>query len=326
MRFLAYVTERLNDRNFPNSYYRERVHIDIYEAPDKKSVLDLILADFPEMGVVRQKMSRANIDDVSYITTIHPLDANWEAIWTAPHQCNECHNTFTKLDRAKMRIRGGGGEFCSEECQRAHYIRFAPPSSFDIGTVYMITHKPTGRRYIGVTVRWVMQRWWEHLKAESGSPLHKLIKSEGIENFTFEILVQFKPSEIDAYAIEAEYIRKYNAREAGLNAVDGHKTIEKTPEMAEKPNITRIIANKRPLSHDEMAVLNVYNLIAIIIFRRELTIESIEFMVAIMRINNIAQQNIAVHTSPLEQNGMSIAAYQLKMHDVAQNISRGMMR
>lgn len=90
-------------------------------------------------------------------------------------------------------------------------------------------------------------------------------------------------------------------------------------------NIHRIIANKRPLSHDEMAVLNVYSLIAIIIFRRELSVESIEFMVTLMRLNNIAQGNINVYADSVRvdgQTGATIAVY----HQHMQNVARSMMR
>lgn len=90
----------------------------------------------------------------------------------------------------------------------------------------MITHLPTGRKYVGVTVRWVMMRWWEHMKAESGSPLHNLIKQRPIEEFTFQILEIFKPSSEDPYAREAYYIKLHNAKADGLNAVEGHKQIE----------------------------------------------------------------------------------------------------
>ncbi len=213
-KFLAYVT------------YIERIFIQIYEAEDKEQVKSLLLSDCSDFMVkVRQKRTANMPPEEKYITTIFELNESWLDIWTKKHTCIECKNDYTKLEKAQMQSRGMG-EFCSEECYRQHNVRFEAPSSYDNGAVYMITHLPTGQRYIGVTIRWILQRWWEHMKATSGSPLHQLILQDGIEAFTFQILHRFKPSELDPYQIESKYISEYNAKEAGLNAVDGHKVKE----------------------------------------------------------------------------------------------------
>jgi hypothetical protein len=94
----------------------------------------------------------------------------------------------------------------------------------------MITHKPTGQWYVGVTIRWLMQRWWEHIKADSGSPFYLFVKSHDIAEFSFEVLEVFKPSELDLFARESYYIQKYNAVEAGLNTVKGRTSV--SPEQA----------------------------------------------------------------------------------------------
>lgn len=211
MKFLAYVTEV------------ERVFIQIYEADSKDEVKKLVLEDCKDYMVkVRQKYTKKTPYKERFITTIFELTPSWLDVWTRKHICIECKTEYTKLEKAQMQSRGTA-EFCSEECYRQNHVRFEAPDSYDKGTVYMITHIPTGQKYVGVTKRWIMQRWWEHFKAKSGSPLHVLIEQDGIEAFTFQVLALFQPSSVDPYIIEAEYIRKYNAKEAGLNAVDGHK-------------------------------------------------------------------------------------------------------
>lgn len=210
-KWLAYVTEI------------DRIFIQIYDAETKDDVKKMVLDDCSGFMVkVRQKRTKAMPYEERFITTIFELNDSWLDTWTRKHVCIECKNTYTKLEKAQMRSKGTA-EFCSEECYRQNHVRFEPPSSYDTGTVYMITHKQSGKRYIGVTKRWLMQRWWEHMKATSGSPLHKLIQQDGIEGFSFEVLAVFKPSEIDPYEIEASYIRDYNAVSDGLNAVEGHK-------------------------------------------------------------------------------------------------------
>lgn len=210
-KFLAYVTEI------------ERVFIQIYDAETKDEVKAMVLADCSDYMVkVRQKYTKNTPHEERFITTIFELNDSWLDVWTRKHICIECKMEYTKLEKAQMQSRGAA-EFCSEECYRQNHVRFEAPSSYDNGAVYMITHLPTRQKYIGVTIRWVMQRWWEHMKATSGSPLHQLILKDGIEEFSFQILQRFKPSEIDPYELEARYIRMHNAKEAGLNAVDGHK-------------------------------------------------------------------------------------------------------
>lgn len=211
MKYLAYVTEI------------ERVFIQIYEADSKDEVKKLLLADCSDYMIkVRQKRTSKMPYEERFITTIFEMTPDWLDIWTRKHVCVECKNEYTKLQKAQMQSRGTA-EFCSEECYRQNHVRFEAPDTYDKGTVYMIVHIPTGQRYVGVTKRWVMQRWWEHFKATSGSPLHQLILKDGIQCFTFQVLETFKPSQFDPYAIEAKYIIEYNAKEAGLNAVDGHK-------------------------------------------------------------------------------------------------------
>lgn len=219
MKWYVYITDRSDRDSFG---FGRRVFTELYEADSKDEVKALVLQDFEGISKVREKMTKTTPEGERFITTIKPMDSYWEGVFLNVHTCIDCQTPYTKLDKLRYQA-GGSGEFCSEECQKQHFVKYEAPSSFDSGHVYMITHKPSGQRYVGVTIRWVMQRWWEHMKATTTSPLHKLIQEDGIESFTFEVLAQFKPSEIDPYSIEASYIRDYNAKEAGLNAVDGHK-------------------------------------------------------------------------------------------------------
>lgn len=213
MKYLAYVTEI------------ERVFIQIYEADSKEEVKKLILADCSDYMVkVRQKRTAKTPYEERFITTIFEMTPSWLDVWTRKHICLECKNEYTKLEKAQMQSKGTA-EFCSEECYRQNKVRFEAPDSYDNGSVYMITHIPTGQKYVGVTTRWIMQRWWEHFKATSGSPLHLLILKDGIEAFTFQILERFKPSHFDPYVVEAYHINQHNAKEAGLNAVNGHSKV-----------------------------------------------------------------------------------------------------
>jgi hypothetical protein len=222
-KFYVYITDRLHEGG-SFGFGHERVFAEIYEAEDKDEVKNLVLRDFDYMPKVREKMTAKVPETERFITSIHELNDYWLDIWLTAHTCKECRNQYTKLEKNKFHT-GGSSEFCSAECQKQFNIRFevASVDSYNSGTVYMITHRPSGKHYIGVTTRWIMQRWWEHIKAKSGSPFHQLVQASSITDFTFEILEVFKPSEHDPYAREAFYIKKYNAVELGLNSVSGHQ-------------------------------------------------------------------------------------------------------
>lgn len=222
-KFYVYVTERVSQTG--GYYSRDVVFQDIYEAPDKDAVKSLLLNDFEHMTEVRQKVNK-KVEEPQFITTIFELNDHWEAIWFGKHLCIWCKNEYTKLEKAKQG-QGGTAEYCSRECYAQHKARFELDSQYNTAWVYQITHIPTGQIYVGVTIRWLMQRWWEHLKAESGSPLHQLIKSDGPLAFTFQILEEFDRTKHNEFEREKEWIDKLNTVLNGLNAVNGHKVVKK---------------------------------------------------------------------------------------------------
>lgn len=77
-----------------------------------------------------------------------------------------------------------------------------------------------------------MQRWWEHFKADSGSPFHLFLKTHDITEFTFEVLEVFKPSEHDPFERESPYIQKFNSVELGLNTLNGKEWRERVVVQA----------------------------------------------------------------------------------------------
>ena len=75
--------------------------------------------------------------------------------------------------------------------------------------IYKIVHKPTNLFYVGVTTQWLMDRWWQHIKAQTNSKFHKFIREHDITEFTFEILETFNPRENDPFLIEDKWIKKF---------------------------------------------------------------------------------------------------------------------
>lgn len=84
------------------------------------------------------------------------------------------------------------------------------------GSIYCITNKINGKRYIGQTAaEYVSARWSEHKNIaknnRSALPLYKDMQSYGVDNFIFEVLLDHVPiSDLDNK--EVEYIAKHNCR------------------------------------------------------------------------------------------------------------------
>ena len=93
--------------------------------------------------------------------------------------------------------------------------------------LYKITNLLNNKNYIGVTNRNPEERFAEHKKPSSKSFIGKAIQSDGIENFSFEILLaNIEDNKISS--LEYEYIKKYNsllpnAYNADLGGVEYHK-------------------------------------------------------------------------------------------------------
>lgn len=79
-----------------------------------------------------------------------------------------------------------------------------------------------GQTYVGKTKFDPQRRWKEHKWAlnrskESSMQIHKEMKKEGVENFTFEVIEECKESEVEIR--EIYWIKELNSCEEGYNAV-----------------------------------------------------------------------------------------------------------
>ena len=87
--------------------------------------------------------------------------------------------------------------------------------------IYKLTNKINNKFYIGITSETLNHRRKGHCrKARFGSTsnLHQAIRKYGEENWSKEILFEFKTTDKKyAYSVEQEFINKYNAYEDGYN-------------------------------------------------------------------------------------------------------------
>ena len=92
--------------------------------------------------------------------------------------------------------------------------------------IYKITNTITDECYIGQSVD-IYKRWSEHCKCglgidtPPGNKLYKAIQEYGLENFTFELLIECSQSELNSK--EKYFIELYQADVYGYNGTGGNK-------------------------------------------------------------------------------------------------------
>lgn len=72
--------------------------------------------------------------------------------------------------------------------------------------LYKITNLLNNKNYIGITNRNPEERFAEHKKPSSKSFIGKAIQADGVENFSFEVLLT-KIKDKDISNLECEYIK-----------------------------------------------------------------------------------------------------------------------
>lgn len=96
----------------------------------------------------------------------------------------------------------------------------------DVCGIYKITNWKTGECYIGQSVD-VRKRWYEHAKAglgidtPAGNKLYAAMQEFGLDDFTFELLLECKPEELNEK--EKYFIELYQANIVGYNGNAGQK-------------------------------------------------------------------------------------------------------
>lgn len=94
--------------------------------------------------------------------------------------------------------------------------------------IYCFTNKINNKKYIGSTINNPMVRYKQHLyhakhpeKDRGKYPLYEAIRKYGIDNFTFEILLEKECNEQEIREIEHNYIIEYNTvSPKGYNQTD----------------------------------------------------------------------------------------------------------
>ena len=217
---------RINHRKTGVSdFYSEQVERKFYfDFDTKKEVLTKIKEDYPEYFF--EKVPQRTANGEFFYVNVYELDEYWENFWTEKIPCQYCgENSVNRIDIKNNDY--SGYYFCCLEHEETFYAnRLAEndrvySNGGVVGFVYKITHKESGKVYIGKTVNHPIFRWFQHFKAQSGSYFHEVMKDSDITDWTYEVLDKLKDgTERDLLDLESKYISDYNA----TNPVYGYNT------------------------------------------------------------------------------------------------------
>lgn len=208
---------RINHRKeSKGSYYSQQVERRLYfDLETKKDVLTKIKEDYPEY--FSEKIPQRTAKGEFFFVNVYELSENWESFWTEKIPCKFCgENPVNRIDIKNNNY--SGYYFCCLEHEEQFYenrvaedIRTYKNGDI-VGFIYKITHKQTGKVYIGKTVNHPIFRWFQHFKAQSGSYFHEVMKKSDITDWTYEVIDKLKDgTENELLALESKYISDYQA-------------------------------------------------------------------------------------------------------------------
>lgn len=240
MEWFYQIKIKVDGTSFRSAEYPVAVQ-GVIEQPTKVDVCRWLESEYPEYfegNRVAQKLSKKT-EQLVYVT-IFELDDYWRGYWLQDIECAVCRK---KTPLIKLKTHLGSINFsrftCSVDCEKMlpEYLekkRIENTEDYwnrqcSYYYIYRIAHKTNGKCYIGYTEREPVFRWWEHLK-HSDLPIGVALQTEGIQNFTFEILechLKETKTKEEMHAIETNYMLEYDSIENGYNCI-----MSKTPVTA----------------------------------------------------------------------------------------------
>lgn len=210
-----------------NNHQGATLYRGICEVEKKEEVKNHILenhGDFFPNGKVFQKRKEGEF----VYANIFELSDYWLNYWTDEQPCLHCGAIRTNLESKNQ---GVSTNFCSIECKNKYSELVSIAEDRECSSkksyIYKITHKKSGKCYIGKTINHFIWRWWNHLKANTGTKFHEFLSEVDPEELTFEVLETLEGcSNEEILKKETEYIIKYDSINNGFNSMVSNKKVE----------------------------------------------------------------------------------------------------
>lgn len=222
-------------QKFENETFWNIVWVDIVEAESKELVKKIIQDEHG--GIIAEKTTKKNEDKLDYRLFLIELDSYWEKHWLNNMRCSVCKIEYNRIKMKQFNENGVGEDICSQACRDSlrtvkEFDSYYEGNGNHKPVIYKITHKESGKVYIGKTIQAFTFRWYQHFfqSSKSDTKFHDSIKNSNPTEWLFEVLemIQDCKRTDDNLVLQREqyWINQYNSIETGFNTATACKEIK----------------------------------------------------------------------------------------------------
>jgi hypothetical protein len=187
---------------------------DFIEAEDRKRAHELINEQYGKQFPTR--VLRDDLGSNEFLLTIKEVkpDDKYTLSLNEVRTCKNpsCGHQYRIIEKYQLNDTGGGHDYCSYKCSKeAHQFEFYTSDTSTVThypVIYKITHKETGKCYIGQTTQPFTLRWYQHFFQGSETKFHQVIRANSVKDWNFEVLevIDAKLLNLNGAAELKEYI------------------------------------------------------------------------------------------------------------------------
>jgi len=220
---------------------------DLIEAKDKKAAKQMIDDEYGRVFPLRVlSKDLATNEFLLVIKEIAEDDKHTKSLFVV-NCCKQCGHEFKQIEKYQLGNKGGGKDFCCNECSKEHdkvnaltHFNAEAFTRLRLPVIYKITNTITGLSYIGKTNQVFTLRWYQHFYHGTGSKFHTAIRESKITDWLFEVIevVEF-PVEIKTNSDIADYVFRREMHHINLNDTikNGYNSVNSKNELEEQDDV-----------------------------------------------------------------------------------------
>lgn len=197
------------------------------EADNKQAAREALEVEYGKKITMRCKREDVSVKYFMFVRLYEP-NSYWDNFWNARHNCKQCDQEFTELEKKKLHdgMYNGSSEFCCLRCQDEYraqnFVEYSDGEGPYAGVIYRITNKITEKSYVGQTTQYFTFRWFQHFKSNNTKKFGIAIKNSHLEDWIFDVLKSVDRQQKNENAdilneLERHYINKFDCINNGYN-------------------------------------------------------------------------------------------------------------
>lgn len=195
-------------------------------AENKKNAKNLIEVEYGRKFPL--KVLAKDLESNMFLLSIQEIkeDDDYTKKLFETQTCKHCGNSFKIIDKYNDdNCRSKSHDYCCDDCKEEssslNRLRYSSDQNLcgsHVPVIYKITHKPSGKCYIGKTTQAFTLRWYQHFFQSGNCKFHDAVKSSSLTEWTFEVVEIVKlPEAIKTTKDAVDFIRQRENYHITLN-------------------------------------------------------------------------------------------------------------